>query len=127
MPKKNDFSLEWDAPKAGFYDARVTNIEIIYSEPRAVRISYQTESDPIYGVSEYLPIDAPLRHPRYADTAQGKARVAQLARTAGVDPQSITSLEEIPERLVGARVKIDVGLQYKNGLPIPVVRTVLEQ
>jgi hypothetical protein len=44
MPKKNDFSLEWDAPKAGVYDARVTNIEIIYSEPRAVRISYQTES-----------------------------------------------------------------------------------
>jgi hypothetical protein len=120
------FSLEWDAPKAGVYDARVTNIEIIYSEPRAVRISYQTESDPIYGVSEYLPIDAPLRHPRHADTAQGKARIAQLARTAGVDPKSITSLEAIPELFVGARVKIEVGLQYKNGLPIPIVRTVLE-
>jgi hypothetical protein len=126
MPKQNDFSLEWNAPEAGVYDARVTNIDVIYSEPRAVRISYQTESDPVYGVSEYLPIDAPMHHPRYADTAQGKMRVAQLARTAGVDPKSFTSVEAIPELLVGARVKIDVGLQYKNGLPIPVVRTVLE-
>jgi hypothetical protein len=107
-------------------DARVTNIDVIYSEPRAVRISYQTESDPVYGVSEYLPIDAPMHHARYADTAQGKMRVAQLARTAGVDPKSITSLEAIPELLVGAQVKIDIGLQYKNGLPIPIVRTVLE-
>jgi len=126
MPKKNNFSLEWNAPKAGVYDARVTDIDIIYSDPIALRIGYVTESDPRFGLNEYLPIDAALHHPRHGDTAKGKVRVAQLARTALVDPTSITSLEVIPELLVGARVKIDVGLQYKNGLPIPVIRTILE-
>ena len=102
MPKQNDFSLEWNAPEAGDYDARVTNIDVIYSEPRAVRISYQTESDPIYGVSEYLPIDAPLRHPRYADTAQGKARIAQLARTAG-ELAAVSAQPEHRPKLWGVR------------------------
>ena len=70
-------------------------------------------------------IDAPTHHPRYAEIGQGKARIVQLAEAAGIDPKTITSIDALPDLLTGVRVKIRVGLQIKDGVQIPVVRTVL--
>ena len=126
MPKPRDFSLEWNAPKAGDYDAHVTDIEIFSGDTISLRISYETESDPRYGLFEYVrTIDAPTHHPRYAEIGQGKARIVQLAEAAGIDPKTITSIDALPDLLTGVRVKIRVGLQIKDGVQVPVVRTVL--
>ena len=46
MPKPREFSLEWNAPKAGDYDAHVTDIEIFSGDTISLRISYVTETDP---------------------------------------------------------------------------------
>jgi hypothetical protein len=127
MPKPRDFSLDWNAPKAGDYDARVTNIEIYYREAVSIRIEYVTETDPPYGLLEFVRIDAPTHHPRYAEIGPGKARIIQLAEAAGIDPKTITSMDALPDLLTGVRAKIRVGLQIKDGVQVPVVRTVLGQ
>ena len=87
MPKPRDFSLEWNAPKAGDYDARVTDIEIFSGDTISLRISYVTETDPPYGLFEYVRIDAPTHHARYAEIGQGKARIIQLAEAAQYRPE----------------------------------------
>ena len=46
MQKPRDFSLDWNAPKAGDYDAHVTDIEIFSGDTISLRISYVTEIDP---------------------------------------------------------------------------------
>jgi len=125
MAKQRSFSVEWNAPKAGDYDARVTNIEIYYREAVSLRIDYETASDPRYGLFEFIRIDAPTHNPRYAEIGQGKARIVQLAKAAGIDPKAINSIEALPDLLTGVRVKIRLGLQIKDGVQTPVVRTVL--
>ena len=57
--------------------------------------------------------------------ATGKARIVQLAEAAGIDPKTITSIDALPDLLTGVQVKIRVGLQIKDGVQVPVVRTVL--
>ena len=125
MPKPKDFSLEWNAPKAGDYDARITDIEIFSGDTISLRISYETQSDPRYGLFEYVRIDAPTHHPRYAEVGPGRARIVQLAEAAGIDPKTINSIDALPDLLTGVRAKIRVDLQIKDGVPIPVVRSVL--
>src|SRR4051812_48169679 len=119
MPKTKEFSLEWSAPKAGDYDARVTNIEIFSRDLISLRISYETVSDPRYGLFEYVKIDGPTHHPRYAEIGPGRARIVQLAEAAGIDPKSIASIDALPDLLIGVGVKIRVDLQVKDGVPIP--------
>ena len=70
-------------------------------------------------------IDAPTHHPRYAEIGPGKARIIQLAEAAHIDPKTITSIDALPDLLTGVRAKIRVGLQIKDGVQTPVVRTVL--
>ncbi len=125
MPKPTDFSLEWNAPKAGDYNARVTDIEIFSGDTISLRISYETQSEPRYGLFEYVRIDAPTHHPRYAEVGPGRARIVQLAEAAGIDPKTINSIDALPDLLTGVRAKIRVDLQIKDGVQVPVVRTVL--
>jgi hypothetical protein len=125
MSKRRNFSVEWNAPRAGDYDAYVTEIEVFSGDLISLRISYVTETDPPYGLLEFVRIDAPTHHPRYAEIGPGKARIVQLAEAAGIDPKTIASIDALPELLTGVRAKIRVGLQIKDGVRIPVVRTVL--
>src|SRR5215204_4184133 len=106
MPKPRDFSLEWNAPRAGDYDAHVTDIEIFSGDTISLRISYETRSDPRYGLFEYVRIDAPTQHPRYAEIGHGKARIVQLAEAVGIDPKTITSIDALPDLLTGVQVKL---------------------
>ena len=105
MPKPRDFSLDWNAPKAGDYDAHVTNIEIFSGDrSRCGSVRYETVI-PVYGLFEYVRIDAPTHHPRYAEIGPGKARIVQLAEAAGIDPKTITSIDALPDLLIGVGVK----------------------
>ena len=74
----------------------------------------------IYTVSDFLPLDAPINHPRYNDTARGKGFVLNLL---GTDPK-IKDLDDLARKLLGLKVRIVIETKSRNGLQVPKIASV---
>ena len=58
-------------------------------------------------------------------SAQERRASFSWRRRRDIDPKTINSIDALPDLLTGVRAKIRVGLQIKDGVQTPVVRTVL--
>jgi hypothetical protein len=120
--KKRPFSLDIVGPSAGEYSASVVEVRTVERPDRLFAvITYALDSDPPFSVSEFVSLDAERQG---TDTIRGRARIRQLIRLAGGDPESISSPGEL-ELLVGVRVRVVIRVRERDGIQVPEIASIL--
>jgi hypothetical protein len=120
MPKP--FSLDIVGPGAGEYRASVVEVHIGTQPDRLYAVvTFELDSDPPFSVPDFVWLNAEREG---TDTIRGRARIRQLLQIAGVDPGSISSPHDL-QRLVGARVRVAIGVRECDGIQIPKIISIL--
>jgi hypothetical protein len=122
VPLKRPFSLDIVGPGAGEYSASVFEVRIVERPDRLFAvITYALDSDPPFSVPEFVSLDA--ERPG-TDTIRGRARILQLIRLAGGNPESISSPDEL-QLLLGTRVRVVIRVRERDGIQVPEIASIL--
>jgi hypothetical protein len=120
--KKRPFSLDIVGPSGGEYSASVVEVRTVERPNRLFAvITFALDSDPPFSVADIVLLDAERQG---TDTNRGRARIGQLIRTAGGDPKSISSPDDL-QLLVGARVRVVIRVQERDGIQVPEIASIL--
>ena len=119
---KRPFSLDIVGPSEGEYSASIVEVRPIERPDRLFAvITYALGSDPPFSVEEFVSLDAERQG---TDTNRGRARIRQLIQIAGIDPKSISSLDDL-QLLVGARVRVVIRVRERDGIQVPEIASIL--
>jgi hypothetical protein len=119
---KRPFSLDIVGPSGGEYSASVIEVRTVERPDRLFAvITFELDSDPPFSVPDFVLLGAERQG---TDTNRGRARIGQLIRIAGIDPDSISSSDDL-QRLVGARVRVVIRVREHDGIQVPEVASML--
>jgi hypothetical protein len=118
--------FEWEPLPPGPKKGVLSHCDFYYGELTALKLTYSVEyKGEKYALSEFLPFMGEKTHPRYTDTAKGKARLKQLLPREALSAIAESGdLTELAEALVGLPVVVMVGVSIKNGLAVPYIANV---
>jgi hypothetical protein len=118
--------LDWRVAPQGQHNAMIEQVELNFSAVTWLKIGYRIQfQGQDYWIRELLAFAAPLDHPDYQRTAEGKGRVRQILQVLGLSENDIQDFADIETKLHGAQVQIVVAHKSQHGLPVPVVRAVI--
>jgi hypothetical protein len=119
---KKPFSLDIVGPGAGEYGAAVVEVRIGTQPDRSyLVITFALDSDPPFSVADFVSLNAEREG---TDTLRGRARIRQLLQIKGVDPDLISSPDDL-QCLVGARVRVAIRVRKCDGIQIPKIVSIL--
>jgi hypothetical protein len=121
METKMALDLTFNSIPAGIYPGTTSDIRFHDGDYISLIPTFSiNHQGRVYTVSDFLPLDAPINHPRYNDTARGKGFVLNLL---GPDPK-IKDLDDLARKLMGLKVRVVIETKKRNGLLVPKIASV---
>ena len=118
------FSLDTEVIMPGEYNAVVRDTDLVSGQVKKLILTYELENG--FALVEWLPIHAPKSSPNYHRTKRGKDRVKQLLDANGVSPDKIKTLDDVPDILIGLRIKVEVREWVDvDGLAAPYIHKIV--
>jgi hypothetical protein len=118
---KKTFSLDIVGPGAGEYGASVVEVRIVARPDRLFAvITFALDLDPPFSVPDFVSLNAEREG---TDTLRGRARIRQLLQIKGVNPDVISSPDDL-QLLVGARVRVAIRVRERDSVQMPEIASI---